>query len=246
MGKRPRLKSLDILHVDDQLLVVDKPAGMLSVAGRGAAPNAIDLLRGGREFADDEPLRVVHRLDKDASGVLVYARTLAAQRHLVAQFMRRRVEKVYYALVRGFVEADGEIELALCFSRRANRMQASARRGKPSLTRYRIVQRVPGHTWLECRPRTGRTHQIRAHLAAIGHPLSVDPLYGSGQSLLLSHYKADYHQNRRQRERPLIDRLTLHASRIAFEHPQTARVVTFEAPLPKDLRATLTQLGRLC
>ena len=107
------------------------------------------------------------------------------------------------------------------------------------------MQRLVGNTWLECRPQTGRTHQIRAHLAAIGHPLSVDPLYGGGQAVLLSHYKPGYQPNRRREERPLVNRLTLHAARIRFEHPATRQPVSFESPLPKDLRATLRQLGRL-
>jgi 23S rRNA pseudouridine1911/1915/1917 synthase len=240
-----RDKALALLHVDEHVVAVDKPPGVLSVAGRGEAPSGMDLLRGRRGFAADEPLRVVHRLDKDASGVLIYARTLAAQQDLVTQFMQRRLEKVYYALVSGYVTADGEIDLPLLFDRRRNRVEVSAQRGKPSLTRYRVVQRVTGNTWLECRPLTGRMHQLRAHLAAIGHPLSVDPLYGGGQAILLSHYKPDYRPNRRQAERPLVDRLTLHAARITFAHPGTGAAVTIESPLPKDLRATLAQLGRL-
>lgn len=159
--------------------------------------------------------------------------------------MQRRVEKVYYALVNGYVDRDGEIDLPLHFSRRSNRMEVSPQHGKPSLTHYRVAERVAGNTWLECRPATGRMHQLRAHLAAIGHPLSVDPLYGGGQAVLLSRYKPDYHPNRRRQERPLVDRLTLHAARIGLAHPATGEPVTFESPLPKDLRATLTQLGRL-
>ncbi|MFH1748743.1 MAG: RluA family pseudouridine synthase [Planctomycetota bacterium] len=246
MSKRRRSTLPDILYVDEHLVVVDKPPGVLSVPGRGNLPNAPTLLRASRHFADDEPLRVVHRLDKDASGVLLFARTLAAQRNLVAQFMERHVRKIYHALVSGYVEQEeGVIELSLCFNQRENRMRASSRRGKPSLTHYRVLERVPGHTWLECRPATGRMHQIRAHLAAIGHPLSIDPEYGGGHSLLLSHYKPNYKLNRRKEEIPLIARLTLHASRLEFIHPHTGENVTFETPLPKDLRVTLLQLGRL-
>lgn len=245
MDKPLHFKPLEVVHVDEELVVVDKPAGVLSAAGRGGIPTAIELLRGMPEFADNEPLRVVHRLDRWASGILVYARTLDAQRHLITQFMNRQVEKVYYALVSGYVPGDGEIDLPLHFDRRNSRMVASPRRGKASLTRYAVVQRVVGNTWLECRPTTGRMHQIRAHLAAIGYPLSVDSLYGGAPTLLLSHYKPNYKINRRGHERPLVDRLTLHAARIAFEHPAGGQRVVYEAPLPKDLRATLSQLGRL-
>ena len=113
------------------------------------------------------------------------------------------------------------------------------------MTRYRILERLPGNTLLECRPLTGRQHQIRVHLAAIGHPLTVDPQYGGGESVLLSRYKSDYRPSSRRPERPLIERLTLHAARITFEHPHRGQPVTYESPIPRDLQATLRQLGRL-
>jgi len=242
---RKRTADPTILYSDPHLVVVDKTSGVLSVPGRGHESSLPDLIRARPEFADDEPLRVVHRLDKEASGVIVFARTLGAQRHLVRQFVERRVEKVYHALVSGYVATDGEVDLRLYYDKRTGSMHASKRRGKPSLTRYHILQRLAGNTLLECRPETGRTHQIRVHLAAIGHPLTVDPQYGGGQHVYLSEYKPGYHPSTRHPERPLIERLTLHAASIRFEHPADAQALTFEAPLPKDLRATLRQLGRL-
>ncbi len=225
---------------------MDKPPGVLSAPGRGGQPCAIDLLHGRPELAGRESLRIVHRLDQDASGVLLYARTLQAQRHLVRQFADRKVEKVYYALVTGCVTSDGQIGLSLVYDRRHQRVRPSAvGEGKPSLTHYRVLQRLAGNTLVECRPLTGRLHQVRAHLAAIGHPLTVDPLYGGGQAVLLSNYKPDYRPPRRHPERPLISRLTLHAARIAFVHPTTGAYLTIESPLPKDFRATIRQLGRL-
>lgn len=237
--------ALSLLLVDEHLVAVDKPAGLLAVPGRRPERTVADVLRARPGFAPDEPLRIVHRLDRDASGVLVLARTLAAQQHLVAQFMQRQVEKVYLALVSGYVAGDGEVDLPLRFNRRTQRVEVSRSRGKPSLTRYRVLLRVSGHTWLECRPLTGRMHQIRAHLAAIGHPLSVDPLYGGAAELKLSFYKPSYRPNRRQAERPLIARLTLHAARLSLRHPATGEPLTLESPLPRDLRATLRQLERL-
>ncbi len=242
MARNPRL---DILYHDAALVAVNKPSGVLSAPGRGSEPTVADLLRGRAELADNRALRIVQRLDLGASGVLVYARTLAAQRELVRQFSQRRVEKLYLALVQGYVTEDGEVDLALTYSRRSQRVEASSRRGRPSVTRYRIRERVAGNTLLECRPLTGRTHQIRAHMAGIGHPLTVDPLYGGGQNVLLSNYKSDYRPSRRREERPLIDRLTLHALRLRVFHPTTGEELVIEAPVPKDLRATVTQLARL-
>lgn len=235
----------ELLHADTQLIVLNKPAGMLSVPGRGRDPSLPRWLRGRMGFREDEPMRVVHRLDRDTSGVIVYARTLEAQRSLVDQFKSRRVEKVYLALVSGHVLEDGRIDLPLDVERGRTRARIARRRGKPAVTEYRVVERLAGNTLLECRPLTGRTHQLRVHLAAIGHPLTVDPDYGGGERLLLSHYKPRYRPNRRGQEKPLIERLTLHAQRLTLEHPTDGGRVTFEAPLPKDFRAAISQLRRL-
>jgi 23S rRNA pseudouridine1911/1915/1917 synthase len=232
-----------VLHMDADLLALDKPAGVLSVKGRGAAVALADLLRGRGGVPADEPFRIVHRLDKDASGVILFARTLAAQRSLVSQFAGRSVEKVYLALVQGFVAEDGVIDQPLRTDKSGTRAEVS-RRGKAAVTEYRVLERVAGNTLLECRPLTGRLHQIRVHLAALGHPLTVDPLYGGGTAVLLSHLKAGYRPDRRHGERPLIERLTLHAARVTVKHPTSGELLTVEAPLPKDLRATLSQLRR--
>jgi RluA family pseudouridine synthase len=237
--------SAALIYLDEYLVAVDKPAGFVSGPGRGDEPSVTEWLRGRPELGANPVLRVVQRLDREASGVLLYARTLPAQRQLVAAFAERRVEQVYQALVSGQVAADGEVNLRLGFNRKRNRVVTVSSGGKSALTRYRVVQRLPGHTLLECQPVTGRLQQIRAHLAAIGHPLSIDPLYGGGDALYLSHYKADYHPSRRRDERPLMARLTLHALRLTFPHPSSGTSFTLVAPLPKDFRATLAQLGRL-
>ncbi len=242
MATRKRPPRVDVLHVDSDIVVVDKPASVLTVPGRSNAVTVADLLRDESQLADNRALRVVHRLDADASGVLVFARTLAAQRSLVQQFVERRVDKRYWALVTGYVKADGEVNARLVYDRRRNRVRTSDTRGSAALTRYRVFERLAGNTLVECELITGRTHQIRAHMQYIGHPLTIDPVYGGGQSVFLSHYKADYRERRNRPERPLIDRLTLHSRRISFEHPSTGGAVTFEVDVPKDMRATIRQL----
>lgn len=244
MARRDK-PELTILYADDALVVVDKPAGVLSAPGRGKEPAVADLLRENPDFGPRAPFRIVHRLDRDASGVLLLARTLTAQRSLVAQFAQREVQKMYLALVNGFVTDDGSVDLNIALDRRRQRMKASRGRGQTALTHYAIRERVVGNTLLECRPVTGRTHQIRVHMAAIGHPLSVDPVYGGAERLMLSDYKRDYRPSRRHPERPLIARLTLHATELKFTHPDTGVPMTLAAPEPKDLRATLSQLRRL-
>lgn len=242
---RRRLRAPDILHLDGELLVVDKPAGVLLTPQSGRQFGLPDLLSGRAELADDEPFRIVHRLPEQASGVVVYARTAAAQRNLIEQFAQGQAGVVYFSLVSGYVENDGEIDIPLYYDKRAGRLCASDRRGNQAVTRYRIVERVAGNTLLECRAPKERVDQVRTHLATIGHPLTVDPEFGGGSAVLLSDYKPDYRPSGRRPERPLVERLTLHVATVSLAHPASGKLMQFAAPLPKDLRATLLQLGRL-
>lgn len=242
MASHRRKANLRIIRADDWLLAVDKPAGVLSVPGRGGVPTVVELLHAARVVDATEKLLIVHRLDRGASGLMVLARTTEAQRRLTAIWSERRVQKVYLALVRGAVESDGTIELPLLVDRDRRRVVASTRHGRPAVTNYRVVERFNGFSLLECRPLTGRLHQIRVHLASAGHPLAVDPTYGGCQALLLSSLKSGYRPNRRRQESPLIDRLTLHAWRLAFDHPNGTGRIEIEAACPKDLAATLHQL----
>jgi RluA family pseudouridine synthase len=235
----------EILFQDDSIIVVNKPAGVLSVPGRGEAVTIVELLRRQKLIpAGVEPL-IVHRLDRGASGVMVLAKTTEAQRRLSAQWAARTPEKTYLALASGRIETPGEVDLPLSVDREKAKVRVDRRKGKPSLTRYRVVEIVGGQTLLECVPVTGRLHQIRVHLAAIDHPLLVDAKYGGARRFMLSRYKFAYRPNRRGEERPLIARLTLHAWRLTFDHPAGTGRVSFEATIPKDLRASITQLRRL-
>lgn len=194
------------LHVDDQLLVFDKPAGLLAVPGR----HEPDCLAARAQALWPDAL-IVHRLDQATSGLLVMARGAEAQRRLSADFAERRVHKHYVAMVEGLLPADaGEIALPLAADwPNRPRQVVDADRGKASLTRWRVLAREAATTRLELEPVTGRSHQLRVHLQAIGHPIVGDALYG--------------------RPGP---RLLLHATRLALPHPYDGRPVAFDSHPP--------------
>jgi 23S rRNA pseudouridine1911/1915/1917 synthase len=254
---------IPILFEDEDLVVVNKPSGLAveperwarSAASLAGALLALARARSGTEEGEPGPLdlrmRAVHRLDKDTSGVLVIAKHIEAERALRGAFEHERVRKTYFALVEGeHPLADGaEMEIDLAIGpdeRRSGRVVIDVQGGKPARTVVTVLQRFRGYTWLACRPLTGRTHQIRVHLAAIGFPLAVDPLYGRRTDLKLSNLKAGYRAKRGRPERPLLARLALHAAAIEVPSPRDPeRTIRVEAPLPRDLEQLLKQLAKV-
>ena len=186
----------------------------------------------------------VHRLDADTSGVLLCTKTKSALDFLSGQFQAKTAAKVYHALVVGAGLPDEfSVELALADDeRRPDLTRAVKKGGKPSATHFRVLERFQRFTWLECRPLTGRTHQIRVHLAVRGHPILNDTFYGDGTLLLLSDLKRGY--KGRARERPLLGRLALHASELTVTHPETRSRLTLRAPLPREFSVALKYLRR--
>jgi 23S rRNA pseudouridine955/2504/2580 synthase/23S rRNA pseudouridine1911/1915/1917 synthase len=229
---------LDILWQDDDLIAVCKPAGIATVPGRDGIQSVRDFVK------TPQPLRMIHRLDKDTSGVLLMAKSSAAQRNLCEQFLTRKVEKEYWSLVAGYPPADsGTINAPIGpHPTTPKYMMIRKQGGKPAVTKWEVLERYRGLTLLRCLPLTGRTHQIRVHLKSIGLPLAIDPLYHQTVGILLSHFKRDY-QHKDRSEKPLIDRLTLHAMKLKFCDLKGAEV-SVECPPPKDFRATVNMMRK--
>lgn len=205
--------SLPIVYLDAQLIVLDKPSGLLAVPGLG--PENQDNL-ASRVQAIYPEARVVHRLDRDTSGLVVMALDAESQRRLCQQFQERQVEKTYHAVVMGQPADDAgciEWPLRKDFAR-PPRHRVDLLLGKPATTFWRVLSRAADRARLELAPRTGRSHQLRVHLAHLGHPILGDPLYA----------QAEAHR--------LADRLLLHASRLELEHPATGRRIGWASECP--------------
>jgi len=234
---------VEILYEDDDLVVVNKPAGIPVVPTRSRETASLKELLGDALVGE---VFVVHRIDAKTSGIVLLARHRDSHRALSLAFQNRKVEKVYLAIVAGAPDpSDGTVDLPLAHDRRnPMRMVVSRRHGRSSVTHYRTIERFVGYALVEARPVTGRMHQVRVHLRAAGAPLVVDPLYGGGEGLCLSSFKKDYRAKWDRAERPLIARVSLHAWRIAFDHPSTAKRIEVEAAPPKDFSTTLKQLRK--
>lgn len=228
----------DILWQDAHLVAVAKPAGLATVPGRGEESSVLEQMAG---------CRIVHRLDKETSGVLLLAKDAEAQAHIGRQFFRREISKEYLALVAGTpVEESGHIDAPVGTHPVRKKLMAIVRNGKPAVTDWKVEKRLGPFTLIKCFPRTGRRHQIRVHLKSIGLPLAVDPDYnrprpGEPAGIFLSRFKRNYHG--KDQERPLIGRLTLHALRLAFCDLEGKEIVV-ECEPPKDFRAVLAALGK--
>ena len=238
-----KLNPIDlILWHDDILLIVNKPAGLLTLVD-GYDPKLPFLV--GLLKSVFNPLWVVHRLDRETSGVMVFARTPEAHRALNTQFERRQAFKTYHALVTGsptWIEKLVDLPLRPDGDRK-HRTVVDPHRGKPSATNLRVLERIGRFTLVEAIPRTGRTHQIRVHLGAQGHPVVVDPLYGDGRAIMLSELNPAY-KGRKEYEAPLLGRLGLHAHSLTLTHPMSGEELCFDAPYPQDLVTTLRYLHK--
>lgn len=232
------MKDVKIIYEDDDILAVNKPAGLLvHCAENSKEPTLVDwLVKNYSKIknvgGDQSRPGIVHRLDKDTSGVLLAAKNQKAFEYLKQQWQERIIKKKYLALVHGIVKNDkGLIELPIAKSKKDFRKKAVhgklAGKIREAVTEYKVIKRFPGHTLVEVSPKTGRTHQIRVHLKAIGHPIVCDKLYGFKKQVC-----------------PFgLGRHFLHASSLEFNLPSGGRI-KLEADLPDDLQATLTKLEK--
>jgi len=241
-----RKEAVEIIYRDDDIIVVNKPAGVSVTKDRSGQPQLVDFLTEQIGDETTAKLRLIHRLDKDTSGVMILAFNRAAQREFANYFFERKVKKTYLAIVKGAViEIEGVIDVPIGRNRKNTElMRVDQRNGKESVTQWRLLADFGLLALLAVNPLTGRTHQIRVHLPSTGLPLAIDPLYGSKEPIMLSEFKKGYQLGRFQEEKPLIERLTLHAYQIEFTEPQRNRPNLFVARLDKKFAATIKMLTK--
>ena len=229
---QPEEVALNVLHEDDALIVLNKPAGLVvhPAAGNWSGTLLNGLLFRNPDVSNLPRAGIVHRLDKDTSGVMVAAKTEAAQTSLVRQLQARTMKRIYVALVRGKLTKDGSVATPIGRHPHHRTRMAVVRAheaGKPAVTHYRVLERFAFHTLVECRLETGRTHQIRVHMQSIGYPLEGDTVYGPTMTGIDDDVRSVIRD---------FDRQALHARKLSFDHPAEGIERTFEAPIPADMR----------
>jgi 23S rRNA pseudouridine1911/1915/1917 synthase len=222
-------------------VALNKPSGLLSIPDREGKEISLKSLLQEKY----QKILTVHRLDKDTSGLIVFAKNEATHKHLSLQFEERLTTKIYAGLVIGSpAEKKGSINLPLAENTVQRGVMIVNRRGKESLTDYKVMDDFGIYSWMQFQIHTGRTHQIRVHMKEMGHPIVCDALYGDGKPVLISSLKKKFNLSKNEmEERPILGRLALHAFQLSFK--STEGIITeLEAPLHKDMRATLQQLEK--
>ncbi len=235
-------KPIKILYIDDDIIVIDKAAGLLSVPDRfnKFLPDANSLL--SREYGE---IYTVHRLDKDTGGAMIFARNAESHKNLNEQFEGRLIKKIYHAIVSGKLSKNEiAIDIPLLTDPSGRGGVIPSARGKASLTELRVVEQYRIAALIECNLVTGRQHQLRAHVAAIGHPLLVDPHYGTSDAFYLSMLKKNYKIHKEHKEEPIINRITMQSKIIEFAHPRTGESIRFESDYPKDFDVLIKLLRK--
>ena len=237
-------RGYEVLYADEHVIVVNKDPGVLTVPDR-FDPFKLNLATALRRAYEE--VYVVHRLDRDTSGILVFARDRTTHKNLNAQFLDRSADKFYLAITSGTPHPREDLvdKPIGPDPRGGGRMRVDYHGGKESATAYEVVESYREQALVRLQLFTGRTHQVRVHMAAIGHPLAVDPLYGGADGLYLSKIKLRrFNLKQGTEERPLLARVSLHAYQLAFDHPSTGQRVDYTANPPKDFRSAVRQLQK--
>jgi 23S rRNA pseudouridine955/2504/2580 synthase/23S rRNA pseudouridine1911/1915/1917 synthase len=230
-----------IIFENNDFVVVDKPSGLLSIPDREGDELSLKKLlkdKYGEIFT-------VHRLDRDTSGLIVFAKNEETHKHLSRAFEERTVEKYYQGIVKGtLAEKEKTIDAPIAQNSVKKTLMIIHKRGKDAVTDYQAIEEFGRFSLVEFRIHTGRTHQIRVHMQYVGHPIVCDALYGDGEPVFLSSLKKNYNLSKNELdERPILNRLALHAHKLSFNDVND-RKFNFEADLPKDMRALLQQLRK--
>lgn len=230
-----------IIAETDNWVAINKPSGLLSIPDREGKEISLKVLLK-EKYGD---IYTVHRIDKDTSGLIIFAKNEAAHKHLSKQFEERHTKKIYQGLVLGSPAlSSGRIEASIMEHPAQNGTMIVHRKGKEALTDYEVLADFGIYSLVQFRIHTGRTHQIRVHMKDLGYPIVCDPLYGDGKSLLLSAIKSKFKLSKNElEERPILGRLALHAFQLSLTD-MDGQTVDLEAPLHKDMRATLQQLEK--
>lgn len=231
----------DIIFENEQFVVLNKPAGLLSIPDRIGKDISLKVLlqeKYGQIFT-------IHRLDRDTSGIIVFAKDEVTHKLLSQQFEERSTNKIYTGFALGsLTQKSGQIDAPIAEHPGKKGMMMTHKKGKPSLTEYEVLEEFGAYSWMKFKILTGRTHQIRVHMQSIGHPIACDPLYGDGKPVFISGLKKNYKLSRDlEEEKPMLNRLALHAWQLEFVD-ESGKTHSFEAELPKDLRALLQQLRK--
>ncbi len=230
----------EIIWETDSFIAINKPSGLLSIPDREGKEISLKLLleqKLGKIFT-------VHRLDKDTSGVIVFAKNETTHKQLSQLFEGREVEKYYVGLVHGtLLESEGTIDAAIMENSMRKGSMITHQKGKPSITDYKLLEPFRTFSWVQFQIHTGRTHQIRVHSKHIGHSIACDEVYGDGKPILLSAIKRNFKLSKyAEEEKPILSRLALHSWKLKFT--LNNEVVELEAAIPKDLRAVIQQLRK--
>jgi RluA family pseudouridine synthase len=232
----------DIVYEDEYLVAVNKQAGVLAVPDR-YNPNITNL----KQLLNDQygEIFVVHRLDKGTSGIMIYAKDAITHKAFNEMFEKQEIEKIYHVLVKGiFPKNEVDIDIPIMPSQGRKGMSIPSARGKQSLTKVKVMDRYDRATMLECDLVTGRSHQIRVHLSTLGFPLYVDLDYGGFESFKISDFKKRFNLKKNTEERPILDRLSMHAFSMRFVHPRTNEEIYVVAEYHRDFAAMVQLLSK--